>query len=66
MKGEGAQVRGDSLGQATLHEVWLDLSRKPHLTGKTIQPGTMNVIEASMWVRRHEPRRIKIERYVAR
>ena len=49
-----AQVHVADDGECTLNEVWLDLSRHPHLTGKTIYWPNKHVIEAALWVTREE------------
>ena len=49
-----AQVEVAQDDQVTLHEVWLDLSRKPHRTGRTVWWLNKNVIEASIWLHRKE------------
>ena len=49
-----AQVELLDDGQCTLHELWLDLSRHPHRTGREVWWPNKRVIEAATWVSRKE------------
>ena len=49
-----AQVHTADDGECTLHEVWIDLSGFPHLTGDTIYWPNKHVIEAALWITRKE------------
>ena len=49
-----AQVEHGADGETVLHELWLDLSRKPHRTGRTLSSLNKQVLEASVWIHRRE------------